>query len=300
MRASVVLIAGWVLGCSAPPDEVAGDPDMAAPAASSVARSTVPVRQAGVVVSDQEVDVAAPGAARVAEVTVQVGDTVVAGDVVARLDTSAAQAELDVARAELAGLRIEREAEAADAQALDDELGRTRELREQGIVARHEVTDARRDRDRARASVKRVVARIAGVEAHVRHLEGVVAAHELTAPDDGVVAAVPAVVGDLAGPTTTVVRLLSLGKMRVRFAVEPENRQRWPLGQRVVVRPDHPGAGPRSLDAEVVAVAPQIDPAAHLLFVDARLLDPTVTLPDGLSVWVSPSPIGDGHGQVQR
>lgn len=241
--------------------------------------------QPGVVLSRQEIDVRPPTSARVLEVSVHPGQRVAAGDVLARLDTREAEADLRVAKADLRALRAERKALRLSLDAAQRERETTAGLHERGVLSQHEADEAALKQGQARAALAGVDARIHGLEAQVAQVRADIQERELRAPIDGVVAGVPVAEGERVDPVTVVVRLVAADGMRVRFAVDPSARGEWRPGQPLQVRDpervtDHP--------ATVRSVAPEIDPAAHQVFVDATLDDPTTALLVGLAVWVEP------------
>ncbi len=99
-------------------------------------------------------ELAAPDAELVTEVPVAVGDRVAAGEVVVRLDTVVADAELLAAEAS-------REAAEAGVTESEGEFGRTAQLRRSGVSTQQSLDSSRRRRDEARAVAAERDARIA-------------------------------------------------------------------------------------------------------------------------------------------
>ncbi|MEM6994413.1 MAG: efflux RND transporter periplasmic adaptor subunit [Myxococcota bacterium] len=246
----------------------------------------------GVILSQHQIEARTKATAVLDALLVQPGDRVVPGQVLARLDTSDAQAELDVARAELQAAKVERDAAQLDAQAADASRLRTKALLREGVVSQDDFDAATLAAQQARAQVQEARAKIAGLEARVRRLRRAVDERELTATRAGLVSACPVAPGELISPTTTVVQLLAGDAMRVRFAIEPGDRARWSVGRVLHGRSDD---ATRAFTAKVTAVAPNVDVATQMVFVDGQLDDGVHALPDGLAVWIRASTKDEDH-----
>jgi len=155
-----------------------------------------PVRQA-------TVSAQVPGT--VLALTVKAGDSVRAGQVLARLDTR--DADTGVQRA--AAAQAQARAEAANAQT---HLQRTRELRAQGFVSQAALDMAETQARAAQAGLQ--AAEAASAQASLARGFGTV-----TAPFDGVVRATHLDAGDLAAPGRPVLTLYAPGALRAEVQV---------------------------------------------------------------------------------
>jgi len=172
-----------------------------------------------------EVDVATKLAGRLTEVLMQEGDRTEAGEVVARLDTDALDAQHRQARAELRRAQQEREHALAVVEQRESELDfARRELERQQRLAQKErfVSEERLDQARTRvrtaeaalrAAKVQVVATEAAIEAAQASIERIrvdIADSELTAPRAGRVLYRLAEAGEVLGVGGKVLTLLDL------------------------------------------------------------------------------------------
>lgn len=193
----------------------------------------------GVLIAGRTVDLSPRVEGRVDQIFVKPGDRVPAGAAIARMDARALRADLKMAR-----------------RALSHAKGRLKRRLplSRGAITPEELSDAR-------VQVWDRVTR-------ERQLRDAVADATIKAPFDAVVAARYLDPGGLAGPTRPVVRLLSQGDVRVRFAV-PE-RDVGLVGVRVPVRVEI-SALKAPVPGHIESVAPEIDAAARMAFAVATL-----------------------------
>ena len=178
---------------------------------------TVPVF--GQVVSGRESRVAARVAGVAVDVPVRVGDRVVAGAVLARVDTERLEIELDQARAELevaeAGVAV------AEAQ-LDratKAFRRAETLRQNATIAEAQLEDRAGDYAGALGALRQAEARIAVARAALRGAEYNFANAAVTAPFDGVVLAIATEEGQFVNAGSEVATLLDAAGMEVEANV---------------------------------------------------------------------------------
>lgn len=162
------------------------------------------------------VDVGAQVSGQVTRLHVEAGDRVEKGQLLAEIDASLHQAEVEADRAALDGLR----AELADQQAQLD-LARQQHQRQQRLAA----AEATRDEDvqtavanlrSAEARLKQLRARIAEAQARLRGNEAQLSYTRLYAPIDGTVLGIDVKQGQTLNATyqtPTVMRIADLGQM---------------------------------------------------------------------------------------
>ncbi|WP_412558016.1 HlyD family secretion protein [Thalassospira sp. MIT1370] len=172
----------------------------------------------------EEIRVATKYAGRVDEVLVDEGDTVSAGQVLARMDTAELMASQARARAEVAGaeqgiaeaeaLIIQRQSELSFAQ---QQLARANELVKNNNISREQVDQRRADRDVAQAALSAAQAKLVSAqrnveatEAELKRIQVQIDDSVLKAPRDGRVQyrlAEPGEVLSGGGPVITMIDL---------------------------------------------------------------------------------------------
>jgi HlyD family secretion protein len=132
----------------------------------------------------QEIHIAAKYAGRLAEISVEEGDMVAAGQVLARIDTTELEANLEEAKAEIAqaeqtvaGARADIAQRGSELKFVQQELTRALLLFDRGYVAQQRVDQRETERDMARAALDAATARLATAE---RAVEAKVAAAKQT------------------------------------------------------------------------------------------------------------------------
>lgn len=189
---------------------------------------------------------------RLAELRVNVGDTVKKGQVLATFDTATVQQDQAQARASLA------EAEAAVAEASGN-AERARALASSGALSQQQVTQYLTAEKAARARADAARAAVASQSLRLRNTQ-------VLAPDDGVISARPATVGQVAGSGTELFRLVRRGRLEWRAEVSSEDLTRVRAGQTVAI--ELPGGN--RVTGKVRQLAPTIDAKTRygLVYVD--------------------------------
>ncbi|WP_181197378.1 efflux RND transporter periplasmic adaptor subunit [Enhygromyxa salina] len=252
-----------------------GDPlaDAAPPAVdSAVDRRPDPAPLAAghvaVVVPARAVDVAPTVTGELVSLRVWPGDSCRAGEPLAQLDDSAARNEIAVVEAELRQQRAALRHARVDAQQSQAQAGELDELAAAGHTSTRERDDARFEARRREADLDAAVAAVAESRAQLDRLHRELQDSTIVAPFDGVVARRYLDEGAVTGPGSPVLRLIAGSTPWVRFAVEPSELEALALGTELRVRLEH-GV---ELPARVEHVAPEVDPASEMVFVDAALV----------------------------
>lgn len=210
----------------------------------------------GVVQAVRQTTVAAQVPGAVVALEVRAGDTVKAGQVLARLDARAAE------QTAAAGA-----AQAQAARAMQDEA--TKEFaRQQQLFEQHYISRAALDR--AEAQFKSAQAQAGAQLANVGAARTQSSFYVVKAPYAGVVADVAVVLGDMAMPGAPLLTLYDPVAMRVSVAVPQTVATRWSPDSAVQVElPGLPGG--QSVKPSKARLLPAVDPATHTLELQLEL-----------------------------
>ncbi|MEM1328983.1 MAG: efflux RND transporter periplasmic adaptor subunit [Planctomycetota bacterium] len=211
------------------------------------------------------------------------GDAVQAGDVIAQLDTELAEiavrswkAELDAAVAVVG----QRRAELDDAE-LD--LKRVEELRARDSASPSEFDQARLRVDGARAAYAEAEALQLEREARVAEAQSQLEDLTVVAPFDGVIVRKQAEIGQWVALGDPVVELVSMDELEARLEV-PESILPRLSNPDVTVRL-YVQALSEWIEAPVTAIVPDVDPLSRLAPVRVVLDNPSGVLRPGMSVY---------------
>ncbi|MFC4724823.1 efflux RND transporter periplasmic adaptor subunit [Glycocaulis abyssi] len=250
---SVVSLAIVIAGIAVLVSALRGGPaqaDLAFSEAAPVTVETLPVRYVasaeiearfpGLVAARRESALAFSGGGRLDVIHVNVGDRVVAGDVLAALDTRTLEAQLAAARAD---------ASAAAAQAA---LARTTLTRQERLVEQGHVSAQRLDE--AGATARAAEAQASAANAAARALEVQLELARLEAPFDGVITRRHADEGAVLGAGTPLFHLVEDGVLEFRVGV--------PVADAAQLTPGHDytlDAGSRQVTARLRALTGVVD-----------------------------------------
>ncbi|GAB3481403.1 efflux RND transporter periplasmic adaptor subunit [Polaromonas eurypsychrophila] len=189
---------------------------------------------------------------RLTQVLVNVGDTVRAGQVLARFSGDSVQADVAQARATL----VEAQATAADAAGNAE---RARSLQNSGALSTQQINQYNTSEQTARA---RVAAAQAVLDA--QQLRG--GNTQVLAPDNGVISARNATVGAVVGAGTELFRMIRGGRLEWRAEVTSDEVTRIKPGANAQVT----AASGTQVQGTVRVVAPTVDPLTRnaLVYVD--------------------------------
>ena len=205
------------------------------------------------------------GGLRLQSVLVNAGDWVKKGQVLARLNPTSVEIELETANAQLS------EAEAALAQA-EATLARAQRLAPTGGVSQQELTLYQTQKHTAEA-------RVNAARAQVKTQQLKLDATTLLAPDDGLISARSAVEGSIVAAGSELFRLIRHGRLEWRAEVKGETLLKLSVGQEASVK--------SPLGAEIKGRVRQLSPTIDvntrhgLVYVD---LPPDANLKAGLQV----------------
>lgn len=279
------------------------DVAVAQPGADGAARtytgSTAPQRQ---------VSLRSQTEGQLINLTVDVGDRVAPGQLLAQLDPQVLRASVGEANAELAARQFEvaqAEAQLADARTLveqaraeyqlaADDAERLQALAERGAISAQEAQRSQTTRQTSlqalRSAEEQVRTRQQAVASAAQRVEAQRALlaqdqarlsnSTLTAPLSGVVLQRLAEPGDFLQAGQPVLELGSFAEVQVRIQVSDRDRSTFTLGQSVQVQLDaFPG---ETFTGQVTRISPVADPASRLIPIDITLPNPDGSIGSGL------------------
>lgn len=215
-------------------------------------KTTADIRAIGSLQSDESVVIAPEVAGRIEEINFIEGRPVKKDDVLVRLDTALANAEVADAQARLTLAQANNE--------------RARTLSRTGAVTG-------KSRDEAVASYQTAVAALELAKTRLSKLE-------LRAPYDGVAGLRGVSAGAFVNVGTPIANVEKVDVLKVDFKIPEVHLGDVKMGQRIELTVDaHPG---RTFDGEIYAVNPAVDVNGRALQLRARLANPDQVLKPGL------------------
>ena len=215
-------------------------------------------------------------AGKVVQRSVELGQHVKVGQLLARLDPQDYRLAADAATAQLSAARVNRDLAAAD-------FKRFKELREQNFISSAEL-------ERREVALKAAQAQLDQAQAQLTGQGNQTSYTRLLADVSGVVTAVDAEVGQVVAAGTPVLRIAQDGAREVLFSVPEDRRELLSIGSAVTVRP---WPGDRTVQAIVREVAASADPVTRTFAVKAAL-GAADSLPLGSTVAVLPNVLDRG------
>jgi len=217
---------------------------------------------------------------RVEEVLVEEGDTVTAGQIVARLDAVSQRIQLDLTRARLArakAARLESEGRLREAESA---LERVRRLNEAAVASAEQVENAAIRVDILRAELMSQAADIDIAEQEILLQQQVIEDSLIRAPFDGVVIQKSAQPGEIISPSTSgggftrtgICTIVDMNSLEMEVDVAESRINRIAIGQRAeAVLDAYPDW---TIPAEVSAIVPTADRQRATIKVRVRFLQP--------------------------
>lgn len=250
----------------------AASPAAVPPAASHVLayREVADVISAdGVVEAVRQSTLAAQIAGQIVELKVKVGDSVKAGQVLARIDPRAAEQVVSGSQSQLA------EAQAGLTNALRG-YERSKQLFAQKFISKAGL-------DQAESDYRAAEARVGALQANAGQASTARSFTTITAPYAGVIAATPIEVGDMAAPGRALIMLFDPANMRVLATLSQTSLREVKLEMPVQVEVP---ALKRRLTAKQVTLVPLADSRTHTARLRLELGEATGLLPGQFArVW---------------
>lgn len=251
------LLAGKSLAADPKPAaSVPAKPALTVNTVQATVRSIPTVLSAnGNVLAWQEASVGAEiGGVRVQELHANVGDTVQRGQLLASLVSDGVQADVALARAQLA----EAQANSADAMANAE---RARSLQNTGALSAQQIAQLITAEQTAKARVESAKAALDAQLLRLKHTQ-------VLAPDSGTITQRSAALGAVVGAGSEMFRMVRQGRLEWRAELTSAELGRVPVGTAVVVT----APGGAQAQGRVRMVAPTVDPQTRLGLVYVDLL----------------------------
>ncbi|MEZ5545039.1 MAG: efflux RND transporter periplasmic adaptor subunit [Lysobacteraceae bacterium] len=227
--ALIVAFIGWRSLKSEPPPQLA-----TAPAQRGDIEATVVAT--GTLEAAQMVSVGAQVSGRVESLKVELGDVVKAGDLIAEIDPTTQQNQVNNARAAVASNRAQRTAQNANMRQAELAFERQKTMMAQEATSRAEYEAAQAALDSARAQIKVLDAQMTQAEAALSTAEANLGYTQIRAPMDGTVVAVVTKEGQTVNANQsapTIVKLARLDTMLVKAEVSEADVVKVQPGQAV-------------------------------------------------------------------
>ncbi|RZU01171.1 efflux RND transporter periplasmic adaptor subunit [Rivibacter subsaxonicus] len=240
----------------------------------------------GYVVAQRRAAVASKATGRLLELNVREGSRVKKGDLIARVDASDVQAQIDAASAGVRQAEAavkQAQAEAANAEA---ELKRNQQLVAQGFLSPAALDVSTAKAASARAAIASAQAAVGQGQAQLKLQQVNRDFTEIRAPFDGVVLVKNANVGDIitpfssaAGSLGSVVTMADMGTLEVEADVSESNLAKARIGQPVEITLD--ALPDKRFRGKVATIVPTVDRAKATVMTKIQFeqLDPGI-LPD--------------------
>jgi membrane fusion protein, multidrug efflux system len=239
----------------------------------------------GVTSAAEVVDISPRVAGVIAKVHVNTGDPVAAGQVVAEMDPMQLKEELRAAQAALGAASAATRQASVDLEDARRKLALETKAVAGGISAQTQLDEAKLGVKRAEAALERAYSSQAAEAARAQTAKDQLTNSGLKAPFAGKVEKRYLDAGNRVEAGGPIVRIVGLGKMRLRFAVPPDLAKLVPVGVRVTATIQTVA---QPVSATVKQITPAVDPASGMILVEAELNDSQTTLSSGLPAWVAP------------
>ncbi len=198
----------------------------------------VVINSTGYVVAQRKAAISSKASGRLEWLGVAEGSRVKAGDVIARLDKSDVQAQVEGARANVQVARAALEQAQAEDRDAASSLKRTRDLIAQKFVSEASLDTAKARADRAVAGISSAKAAVSVAEANARNAQVAVDYTVIRAPFDGIILSKSANVGDMVTPFSSaadskgaVVSMADMSTLEVEADVSESSLSKVRVGQ---------------------------------------------------------------------
>lgn len=224
----------------------------------------------GVVTSRRSSVVAAQVAARLEKLAIHTGQTVKAGELVAKLDKTEIENRLEQARSNEKAALAEAGSYGAQASAAAKQLRAEKHLQRLNVSSRMAVSNAAAQVAQYGSQGAAAMAKAAAAKTARELTEKDLSRTEIGAPIDGVVTNIKAHEGEVVQIGTPIARVFDPSDLLIRFAVPKEHRGEVKVGQRVELSVD---GNARTVWATVTNISGAQEPPINFTVVEADIDD---------------------------
>lgn len=217
---------------------------------------------------------------RLVSVSVDIGDRVKQGDVLARIDVGPAQREVAEARASVKTAEASRKRAAAELKNARVELERGKLLHKEQIISGQQLDEMKSRVEVLEAQIDATDAQHQQARARVSTLTTALRDANLKAPFDGAVAERYLDPGALVAPARTILRLVKSGPLRVRFRVPERDLGRITQGMKIDVVTHATGA--KKFPGKVARIGAEVSRTDRTAIVEGVLDAETDVLRPGM------------------
>lgn len=176
----------------------------------------------GSVRANQRIEVGAQVSGKIQKIYVTLGQTVKRGELLAEIDSSNQQNQLDTAQAQLSIYKAQLNSHQTALAVAESNYNRLSKLYQQKSTSQTELENARNSLASAKASVEQSKAQIRSAEISVNDARVNVGYTKITSPIDGVIVSIPMSEGQTANSnqiSPTIVQVADLSKMLIKLEI---------------------------------------------------------------------------------
>jgi RND family efflux transporter MFP subunit len=235
----------------------------------------------GPLVVENQVDVLAQREGVLARITVDVGQRVTKGQLLAEIDNRQLRADRDAADAKMLSTEADMKTEEAEAHVLDSDFQRDKLLYEAQVISDKQLEHSKYKKDGSAYLLEREKQNNRNAQATLRSLDLELEKTRIVAPFSGVVARRYVRVGQKITANDRLFWVTETSPVSVQFTLPENFAGQIKTGQEVtVISPFHPD---QKHVAKVRSVSPVVDPSSGTIEVRAELVDHSADLLPGTS-----------------
>ena len=271
-----------------PASAIAAAPRAALPPVSTSVPPAKSFITSGPLVATQQADISAERDGRVVQVTVQIGDRVRRGQVLATLDDRALRLACKAKQAEVASLQAQVLEWQAEQRSVEANLRRATILRDDNIMSKERWEYNKAKRDETVAEVARYQADAAAAQEELAAANLALQQSRIVAPFAGVVGRTSVEQAQQVKTGETLFWITAEAPLRVLFTVPESLMASFSTGAKLqLTTADYPGL---RQSARILRVSPVVDPASGSVQVIGAVAHPSPLLKPGMSMRVRLAP----------